>query len=189
MSLTCDFWLWHVLIDFVLKDRISGAKFLLSMQRCKYLGIGWASRGYGVHNSIFDYLMNNNANHVVDLHFFPTQIFRASYTPVMQCLWYLLMPKQEKQIYLENESMTTNVYLCCSSKYNSYCLKAGTHYFELNVSNYQYWILFTSYLAEDYNQSTIKIYCKIVTWSSSFVSFQLLGFLIILSPFYPRWNA
>ena len=46
------------------------------------------------------------------------------------------MPKQEKQIYLENESMTTNVYLCSSSKYNSYWLKTGTQYFELNYSNY-----------------------------------------------------
>ena len=54
-----------MLIDFVLKDRISGAKFLLSMQRCNYLGIGWVSSGYGVHNSIFDSLMNNNANHIV----------------------------------------------------------------------------------------------------------------------------
>ena len=54
-----------MLIDFVLKDRISGAKFLLLMQRCNYLGIGWASSGYGVHNPIFDSFMNSNANHIV----------------------------------------------------------------------------------------------------------------------------
>ena len=73
-------------IDFGLKDRISGAKFLLSMQRCNYLGIGWASNRYGV-----DPFVKNNANHIVancgsPQFFFPTQIFSASYTPVMQCL-------------------------------------------------------------------------------------------------------
>ena len=92
---------------------------------------------YGVHNPIVDSLMNNNADHNLHNSLFPNQIFRASYIPVMQCLWYLLMLKQEKQIYLENESMTTNVYLCSSSKYNSYWLKTGTQYFELNYSNYQ----------------------------------------------------
>ena len=61
-----------MLIDFVLKDRISGAKFLLSMQRCNYLGIGWVSSGYGVQNSIVDSLMNNNADHIVaTILFFP----------------------------------------------------------------------------------------------------------------------
>ncbi len=54
---------------------------------CQYLVIGRVSSGYGVHKSIFNSLMNNNANHVVTKcefsHFFPIQIFSASYTPVM----------------------------------------------------------------------------------------------------------